>query len=176
MSPTLSTNWGSVESLKLSVRHGCSPNARQMRATVDCDIPVSLAMSRVDQCVASWGLFVSVLSTTRSTWSSVTVRGAPGRGSSANPSKRRATKRERHLDTVAWFTPRRSATSVLVSPLAQASTIFERSARDCWIVDLRTHRSSVARSSLLNTSSAFGRPREPIGGRYDESTEIASLF
>ena len=38
------------------------------------------------------------------------VRGAPGRGSSASPSRRRAMKRVRHLRTVAWFTPSRSAT------------------------------------------------------------------
>ena len=46
------------------------------------------ASERVLQCVASGGVVSRVVMTTSSTWSSVTVRGAPGRGSSRRPSSR----------------------------------------------------------------------------------------
>src|SRR3990167_10926563 len=55
MSRTFSTNSGSLESLKVSWRWGCSPNARQMRDTAVCDRPTSRAIVRVLQCVAAWG-------------------------------------------------------------------------------------------------------------------------
>ena len=42
----------------MSVLHGLSPNASQMRDTVVCDIPVALAMSLLDQWVTSLGLSV----------------------------------------------------------------------------------------------------------------------
>ena len=38
MSRTFSTNWGSVESLKVSVRCGANEKALQMRCTVEMDI------------------------------------------------------------------------------------------------------------------------------------------
>jgi hypothetical protein len=68
-----------VDSLNVSDRHGCSPNVRQIRETVDCDIPVALA---IDQCVALRGFDSSVSTMTRSTSASVTVRGRPGQASS----------------------------------------------------------------------------------------------
>ena len=46
MSRTLSMNSGSVESLKVSARCGCTPKARQVRFTVLGDIPSWLASSR----------------------------------------------------------------------------------------------------------------------------------
>src|SRR3954469_12262516 len=39
MSRTFSTNCGSVESLNVSVRCGCSENARQMRCTEEAETP-----------------------------------------------------------------------------------------------------------------------------------------
>src|SRR5829696_949877 len=51
MSWTLSTNSGSLESLNVSWRCGCSPNARQIRDTAVCVSPTSLDIERVDQCV-----------------------------------------------------------------------------------------------------------------------------
>jgi len=48
-------------------------------------IPVSRAIDRVDQSVASRGVDSNVAITTFSTCSSVIVRGRPGRGSSARP-------------------------------------------------------------------------------------------
>ena len=55
MSRTFSTNCGSVESLNVSVRCGCSENARQMRCTEEAETPDPFAMSRVLQCVAPVG-------------------------------------------------------------------------------------------------------------------------
>src|SRR5271157_4004120 len=55
-SRTFSMNSGSSDNLKVSAAHGFSPNARQTRATVGWLMPVALAMSRVDQCVATFRL------------------------------------------------------------------------------------------------------------------------
>ena len=59
MSRTFSTNRGSVESLNVSVRCGCSEKARQIRCTVDTDTPDTFAVPRVLQCV--FGFDSSVL-------------------------------------------------------------------------------------------------------------------
>src|SRR5512147_955561 len=95
MSWTLSTNSGSVDSLKVSLRCGCSENARQMRCTVEIDTPVALAIERVLQCVAAAGIVSSVVVTTSVIFSSPILRGAPGRGSSTRPSRRPAANRPR---------------------------------------------------------------------------------
>jgi class 3 adenylate cyclase len=104
------------ESLNVSLNCGFNPNARQIRLTADCDIPVALAIERVDQCVASTGVSSSVFTTTRSTSASVILLGTPGRGSSCNTSRRRSANRRRHLLTVASLTPSRAATSIFVAP------------------------------------------------------------
>src|SRR5512132_3249228 len=70
MSRTFSTNSGSVDSLKVSLRCGCSENARQMRCTVEIDTPVALAIERVLQCVAAAGIVSSVVVTTSAIFSS----------------------------------------------------------------------------------------------------------
>ena len=67
MSRTLSTNSGSLESLKVSERCGCKPKAPQMRQIVVCERPLSLAIERNDQWVASAGVALSVRSTTLAT-------------------------------------------------------------------------------------------------------------
>jgi hypothetical protein len=159
MSRTFSTTCGSADSLTLSCRCGLSPNARQIRDTADWLIPVARAIDRVDQCVAVAGRDSNVFTITSSTRSSVTVRGAPGRGSSDNPSRRRSTNRARHLPTVAVVTENRSATTMFGSPRAQASTIRDRSANACDDVGRRAHRRSVSRSSSLRSRAALGRPR-----------------
>src|SRR3954470_16063862 len=76
MSRTFSTNCGSVESLNVSVRCGCSENARQMRCTEEADTPDAFAMSRVLHCVAPVGFSSSVLTTMASTRSSPIARRA----------------------------------------------------------------------------------------------------
>lgn len=78
-----------MDSFQVCTRCGLSPNARQIREIADCDIPVALAIDRVDQCVSPFAEDSSnVLTITDSTCSSVIVRGAPGRGSSVKPSNR----------------------------------------------------------------------------------------
>jgi hypothetical protein len=93
MSRTFSTNSGSVESLKVSWRCGCKPNARQMREMAVCDIFISPAMVRVLQCVALRGTDSSVRAITTSTLASSMVLGAPVRGASSSPSRRCTTNR-----------------------------------------------------------------------------------
>src|SRR5882757_1409652 len=90
MSRTLSTNRGSADSLKVSLRWGWRENARQMRCTVEIDKPEALAIERVLQWVAAAGIVSNVVVTTSAIFSSPILRGAPGRGSSARPSSRQA--------------------------------------------------------------------------------------
>src|SRR5215217_1705558 len=78
-SRTLSMKWGSVLILNVSTRCGLSPNAFQIRPTVDFDSPDSLAIDVRDQCVASSGWRSRVATSTASICSSPIVRGAPGR-------------------------------------------------------------------------------------------------
>src|SRR3977135_4662161 len=85
MSRTFSTNCGSVESLKVSLRCGANEKAFQMRCTVEVDTPEVLAIERVLQCVASAGIVSSVFVTTSPTFSPPILRGAPQRGSSSRP-------------------------------------------------------------------------------------------
>ena len=77
------------------------PNARQMACTEDRETPTASAIDRVDQCVAPTGADSRVRTITSSTLASPMVRGAPGRGSSQSPSRRRSANRERHFATVA---------------------------------------------------------------------------
>jgi hypothetical protein len=99
-----------------------------------------VAMDRVDQCVSFFGGFCSrVAVITRSTCSSVIVRGAPGRGSSVNPSTRSRTNRDRHLRTVSRDTAKLAATSVFDRPCAHSNTIRDRNANACAVVRRRVH-------------------------------------
>jgi hypothetical protein len=61
----LSISSGSGEILKLSVRHGCSPNARQIRSALVGEIPTRRASSRFDQCVPPSGVSSRVRTTGR---------------------------------------------------------------------------------------------------------------
>jgi hypothetical protein len=117
-------------------------------------IPVAAAIDRVDQCVAFAGCSSSVLTITRSTSSSVIVRGLPGRGSSCNLSSRCVAKRPRHLLTVVFEQPIRAAMSIVLRPSAAAKTIRHRNA-DAWeLFGRRAHRSNTSRSLAVNTNSA----------------------
>ena len=133
-------NCGSADSFQVCTRCGLSPNARQIREIADCDIPVAVAIDRVDQCVSFLGgLCSKVAVITRSTCSSVILRGAPGRGSSVNPSKRSRTNRDRHLRTVSRDTARLAATSVFDRPCAHSNTIRDRNTNACAVVRRRVH-------------------------------------
>ena len=127
MSRTLSTNSGSLESLKVFERCGCTLKAAHIRRIVVCDSPLSRAIERIDQWVASAGVVSSVRSITSATCSSVSVRGRPGRGSSDSPSMRSFKKRRRHLPTVCSCTPSSAATALFVRPSAQRRIMRQRS-------------------------------------------------
>jgi len=82
---------------RLVPRCGCRPKARQMRPTLEVEIPLCRAILRVLQWVAPAGRLSSVCTMTCSTLASSIVRGAPGRGSSSSPSRpvaRRATQHD----------------------------------------------------------------------------------
>jgi len=129
MSLTLSMNCGSGESLNVSTWCRLSAKAGQIRLTAVWLIPgVAAAIDLVDQCVASCGCSSSVFAITRSTSSSLIVRGLPGRGSSCNPSSRRSTNRVRHFRTVFGLQAKRVAIAVFVSPSAAANTTRQRNA------------------------------------------------
>jgi hypothetical protein len=99
---------------------------RQMRCTVLRLTPLVCAMARVLQCVAWVGVLSRVWVTIRSTAVSVTVLGAPGRGSSSSPSRRWVIKRCRHLQTVCGATRTARATARFVRPSAQVRIIPAR--------------------------------------------------
>src|SRR5882762_7799890 len=98
--------------LKVSTWYGLSPKLFQIRQIVDLDKPVSVAIDARDQCVALAGVASKVLTITSSIRSSSIARGAPGRGSSARPSRRLSKNRVRHVVTVWGHTPNSAATSV----------------------------------------------------------------
>lgn len=147
-----------MDSFHVSIACGFSPNARQIRDTALCDIPVADAIDRVDQCVSLPGVDSSVLVITCSMSSSVINRGRPGRGSSDNPSNRPARNLERHFDTVARDTSSRSATPPIELPSsAHCNTIRARNANACAVFLRRLHPTNTRRSSSDNTTgSTFG--------------------
>jgi hypothetical protein len=151
MSRTFSTNCGSVESLKVSVRCRASEKAVQMRCTDETDRPDAFAIERVLQCVASIGIVSSVLVTTSAILSSPILRGAPQRGSSSRPSKRFFANRRRQVPTVSREMPSSSAIAQLFMPSAANSTICARSASARATLRRRTRISKSPRSSLLKT-------------------------
>src|SRR5687768_3247459 len=77
MSRTFSISRGSVDSLNVSVRCGCNPNARQICCTVVRPNPLAFAMPRLLQCVSPRGVSSSVRTITVSICSSLICRGAP---------------------------------------------------------------------------------------------------
>jgi hypothetical protein len=169
---TFSTNNGSVESLKVSTRCGCSENAFQMRCTVDGASPDTLAMPRELQCVRPVGSVSSVAVTTSATFSSLTVRGAPGRGSSSKPSRRCAANRLRQAATVTRVMLSRSAIAMLLVPSAVSSTISARRASARATFRRRRRAVSSARSaSDKSTETAFGEgmPRSTLYLQGSES-------
>jgi hypothetical protein len=151
MSRTFSTNCGSVESLKVSLRCGANEKAFQIRCTVETERPEAFAIERVLQCVASAGIASNVFVTTSVIFSSPILRGAPQRGSSSRPSKRRAANRWRQLKTVILETPISSAIAQLFKPSAARRTISARMASARAILRRRTRASNSKRSFSRRT-------------------------
>ena len=110
------------------------------------------------QCVLFTGIDSSVFVTTSSTCASVIDRGAPGRGSSSNPSRRSTRNRSRHLHTVAPVMRSRLATSLLLSPSLQPSTMRARIAIACEVFGRRASMDSFSFSSGVTLSGLVGRP------------------
>jgi len=104
-----------------------------MRCTLETDSPLSFAMPRELQWVASRGRLSKVFTMVASMRTSSIVRGAPGLGSSRRPSTRCTTNRLRHLPTVTSTTPSFAATSLFWLPSAHARTIRALNAR-AWAV------------------------------------------
>src|SRR5712672_2162974 len=142
---------GAIQRLKVSLRCGCSENARQMRCTVETDKPEALAIERVLQWVAAAGIVSNVVVTTSAIFSSPILRGAPGRGSSARPSNRLAANRWRQVATVRRLTPSCAAIARLVVPSAAKSTISARIASAREIFRRRVRASSSRRSASSNS-------------------------
>jgi DDE domain len=140
------------------VRWGCSAKARQIRLIALWVMPVRLAMERVLQWVAPTGVLSRVKVTTRSTSVSVILRGAPGRGSSRSPSRRRSQNRARHLPTICLVTPISCPTTVLVLPSAHA-----RIDRDGNLLDsmLSAQRDRAAARVFLRRLLAIA-PQKPL--------------
>src|SRR3954453_16499886 len=135
MSRSFAANSGSVDSLKVSPRCGCSPKARRTRPTVATERPLALAMERrLPWRAPAWppgggrshrapsGTAARVRSTRAAACSSPIFRGAPGLGSSSRPPLRSRAKRSRHLPTVGFDTPSSVAIAVLLRPVAARST------------------------------------------------------
>jgi hypothetical protein len=134
--------------------------ARQMRCTLETDSPLSFAMPRELQWVASFGRRSKVFAMVASMRASSIVRGAPGLGSSRRPSRRSCTKRRRHLPTVTSTTPSFAATSLFWLPSAQARTIRALNARACAVLRRLAKAFSSARSSSLRIRDANHRAIE----------------
>ena len=120
-------------------------------------MPAALAIDRVLQWVSPGGVDSSVFTRIASTASSVIVRGAPTRGSSYNPAKRRATNWLRHLATVVFVVRSRRATTVSDAS-THASTIRARKASARLTRARFVSRTNARRSSSVTTTSARGRP------------------
>jgi hypothetical protein len=142
----LVSNWGSVENLNVSRRHGCSPHLRQILLTHTCEMPSWSASSRLDQCVTpSFSDGGSSVASTTAT--SSTCAGRPGLGRSANPSSPPSRYRFFQPITVGLDTPTRATISLVPTPSAASSTIRARCAKPARNDDARIQRVNSARSS-----------------------------
>lgn len=103
-----------------------------------------------------------------STGSSVIVRGAPGCGSSTSPSSRRSTNREPNLPTVGRDTPNSAATSELLAPVAQHSTIRQRNA--CELFRFLDHSTRVC-AEPLGRAGGEAEP-QPMGSQPDRCLRV----
>ena len=151
-------NSGSFESLNVSVRCGCKAKARQMRLIVLRLNPHALAIERVLQCVASAGRLSKVRVSTASICASVTVRGAPGRGSSSKPSS--AVGQKPHPPPADGLL---GNPQLLSHPRVRLPGCAPRISRARWarawaVLGRRVQRSNVCRSSAVSVTGGVGRP------------------
>ena len=131
-----------------------------VRCTLETDSPLSFAMPRELQWVASFGRLSRVFTMVASMRASSIVRGVPGLGSSRRPSRRSCTKRRRHLPTVISTTPSFAATSLFWLPSAHARTMRALNARACSVLRRPANALNSARSSSLRIRGARCRAIE----------------
>jgi hypothetical protein len=156
-SRTLSMHCGSPDSLNPRSGGACAePPSRSARPWISTARPLGHRRSRPG--VALFGSPRGWRPPPPRLFSSLIVRGAPGRGASTSPSNRRATHRARHLPTVGSDPPRWAASCLLVAPVAQASTIRHRNANAWELLAPRDQRTSVSSSSSVKINRTFGRP------------------
>ena len=159
---TFATSSGSVENLNVSAFHGLIPKSFHAWAIVTWLTFNRAASSRLDQCVTPrlFGGGVNVASTIRR---GSTVRGRPGRSSSASPANPRSRYRFRHRSTVGRDTPTNSAISTFGVPSAASNTIRARIANPARTDDARASRTNSASSFSRNNSAAARRtmPHHP---------------
>ena len=94
-----------------------------------------------------------------STFTSLTVRGRPGRGSSVRPSSRPTRNRDRHFATVSRETPTSAATAWFGAPATQARMIRDRSARDCGLAPVRPAPGAHHQSGQQGPASGSAPPK-----------------
>lgn len=153
-------NSGSVDSWNVSVRCGCRAKARQIRETAVWLKPEAWAIPRGLQGVACGGFDSRVWVTTRSASASLIVRGAPGRGSSSKPSRRRSTNRARRCNV-------NDAIRVRQHHDASLSRLIKR-----WKA-VATARASTVGDDFVPVSVRGRVPRQPeVVGLHHEWREI----
>ena len=155
-SQNLASNRGSFDSLKVRLRCGLRPCSRQMRPTLDAEMPTSAAVVRVlrrRMPGASW----PALATTASTTAGAMVAFAPRPARSARPSSPSRSKRCDHLLTDVVDTPTARATSACFIPSPRSSTMRARTTSRAVVVAARTRRSSSASSSAVSSKTEMGR-------------------
>jgi len=168
MSRTFSTSWGSGDTLKGSSRHGLSPKARQISATVVLEIPCLAAKPRLDQCVASGGAVSRVSATTDGFHHVVADRtGSPGPGRVHQPVE------PVNRETVPPLADRDRIAAELGGDLRVRAVTRGAGQHDPTAQRQRLGRAvppgqrcSVERSSALKTISTVGRPRRSARTRY----------
>ncbi len=108
---------------------------------------------------------------TFSTSSSLSLRGAPGRGSSSRPSTPRSVKRLLHLLTLCRLMPCLIATSLSDAPSTQARITRQRLARAWPVVGRKLNLWSSARCCSLKLkakhSNTEGRPVRGLSGKLE---------
>src|SRR5262245_25230829 len=156
-STSLSSNFGSPDTLNVSTRCGLRPRFDQIRCTVAELTPTCLAIVRHDQCVAPAGVVVVLNRRISAIVSSgiEVLRPRPALifSSPANPS---APNRRRHARTVSGVTPTSSAITALATPSPANNNALACNTCRCGADCARANRSNVSRSASDNGNGAAG--------------------
>ena len=172
MSRTFSTNSGSEESVKVSLRCGCRPKARQMRWTVEAH-----SRSPRPSGAATRGWRRAASPPVTGEWS----RRSPHRGScaarpdGARPGARRggAGKRRRHFATVLASAPTSTQIALFSSPAEAARTIRARRASPCPVFCARARDTSSRRSGSVRSMPMAGLPSRRLSNHPRDRRNFA---